>query len=297
MDNQEVLLVGTGDMAIAYAQVLKSLNVNLKVIGRSVASAERFTQITGVLAISGGVEQYLEGLEGNLQNTMVIISVGTEMLMPTLINTIKFSPNQILIEKPGALSIDELLLYSKDWDLYGDKTFVAYNRRFYSSVKELKQLIKNDGGLHSMHFEFTEWAHTIEPLKKFPGVKENWLFANSTHVIDLAFHLSGNPINMASFTKKSRDISWHKNSIFVGAGITSKNVAFSYSSNWESAGRWSIELMTIKNRYYLKPLEQLFIQKKGSINIEQYSIENSLDIEFKPGLNYPQIFFHQHQQY
>ena len=35
---------------------------------------------------------------------------------------------------------------------------------------------------------------------------------------------------------------------FVGAGETEKGVLFSYISNWESAGRWGIELLTKKRR-------------------------------------------------
>ena len=134
-----------------------------------------------------------------------------------------------------------------------------------------------------MHFEFTEWAHKIEPLKKAEGVKENWFFANSTHIVDLAFFIAGKPVDWKAFSKKG-DLNWHPKTNFSGAGITERGVVFSYISNWESAGRWGIELMTNKRRIYLKPVEEIGIQVKGTINIESYQIPENMDSDFKPGL-------------
>ena len=138
-----------------------------------------------------------------------------------------------------------------------------------------------------MHFEFTEWAHKIEPLEKAPGVKENWFFANSTHVVDLAFYLAGNPVDWAAYSK-SGQLTWHAKTNFSGAGITENGVLFSYLSNWESAGRWGIELLTFKRRIYLKPLEGIQIQNKGSIQVEEFTFEKEIDEQFKPGL-YAQV--------
>ena len=46
---------------------------------------------------------------------------------------------------------------------------------------------------------------------------------------------------------------------------------FSYNANWESAGRWWVEFLTNKNRYLMKPMEQLFVQKRGSISLDKIS--------------------------
>jgi hypothetical protein len=59
---------------------------------------------------------------------------------------------------------------------------------------------------------------------------------------------------------------------------------FSYLSNWESAGRWAIELFTTQRRIYLKPIERIGIQKKGTLEIVDYEYDNSIDQHFKPGL-------------
>ena len=50
-------------------------------------------------------------------------------------------------------------------------------------------MIAEDGGVTSFHFEFTEWSHQIQHLQKAPGVMDHWVLGNSSHVLDLAFHL------------------------------------------------------------------------------------------------------------
>lgn len=279
---ENILLIGTGPMAIAYAETIHSQNIPFSVVGRGEESAKKFEEITGKSPFIGGLESYLES--NNISdNTIVIIATGTEVLMQVLLKLINTKVKRILIEKPAALSIAELIQNEKILLEHANNIFVAYNRRFYASVIEAKKLIQDDGGLQSMHFEFTEWAHKIEPLKKAAGVKENWFFANSTHVIDLAFFLAGKPKDWNAYSK-SGALSWHSKTNFVGAGKTDQGVLFSYISNWESAGRWSIELLTEQRRIYLKPMEEIFIQKKGSIEINHHEFDNYLDLKYKPGI-------------
>ena len=279
---QTILLIGTGPMAIEYTKVLKAMNKKFTVIGRGFKSAELFKNQTGITPELGGLDIYLEGKKLN-KNTLAIIATGTETLMSIIHQLLKSGVEKILVEKPAAISINELLENEKFLKPYENSIFIAYNRRFYASVIEAQKLIAEDGGLESMHFEFTEWAHTIEPLKKAKGVKENWFFANSTHVVDLAFFIAGNPKILKSFSKSGK-LDWHDKTNFVGAGETEKGVLFSYISNWESAGRWGIELLTQNRRIYLKPMEDIHVQMKGSINVTKHEVDLSLDDKFKAGL-------------
>ena len=88
---------------------------------------------------------------------------------------------------------------------------------------------------------------------------------------------------LKSFSKSGK-LNWHNKTNFVGSGETEKGVLFSYISNWESAGRWGLELLTQNRRIYLKPMENLYIQQKGSINVNKHEFDSSLDEKFKPGL-------------
>lgn len=279
---KKVFLIGTGQMAIDYFAVLKDQNYDTTVIGRGEESAIKFEAKTGVKPFVGGLQEYIKN-NSLPANAYVIIATGTEALMSSLLLALQGGAFKVLIEKPAAISIEELIENEEKFKLYSNNVFVAYNRRFYASVIEVQKMIEEDGGLQTMHFEFTEWAHKIEPLTKAVGVKENWFFANSTHVVDLAFYLAGKPMNWQGYSKAGK-LKWHSKTNFTGAGITDKDVLFSYLSNWESAGRWAIELLTEKRRIYLKPMESITVQEKGSVILIEHKFDDSLDFLFKPGL-------------
>jgi predicted dehydrogenase len=196
---------------------------------------------------------------------------------------IKFGVQNILVEKPAGLNlkqVGQLACMSKEKNA---NVFIAYNRRFYASVIKAQEIIEQDGGVTSFNFEFTEWAHIIETIQKAEGVKENWFLANSTHVVDLAFYLGGTPKELCAFTAGS--LSWHPSaSIYSGAGVSECGALFSYQANWESAGRWSVEVLTKNHRLILRPMEKLQIQKKGSVAVDFAECDYTLDGSFKPGL-------------
>ena len=278
--NNNLLLVGAGSMSIEYAKVLIHLGIDFEVVGRGSKSAEIFSNHINISPILGGLNQFF--VNNNKNFDTAIVATSTDSLMDNLLLLLRNGFKKILIEKPAAISIDELIANHKEISSFKSKIFVAYNRRFFNSIKEVKKIIENDGGLQSMFFEFTEWIHLIEKIDKVEENK-NLFFVNSTHVIDLAFFIAGKPTKWETFTKKG-EIDWHPISQFSGSGITDKNVLFSYITNWESSGRWSIELFTNKRRIYLKPLEKIFIQEKGSVELKEYKLSNSTRDEFKDGL-------------
>jgi predicted dehydrogenase len=284
---KNVILIGTGQMAIDYFNVLKDQECNIMVIGRGKNSALNFQIETGLVPITGGIDNFIQNNQLPFQSH-VVIATGTESLMSSLLVVLKAGAHKVLIEKPAALSIEELIENEENLNLFSNRIFVAYNRRFYSSVINAKKLIEEDGGLKTIHFEFTEWAHLIEPLDKHKNVKENWFFANSSHVVDLAFYFAGKPDKWIGYSIEG-NLKWHSKTNFTGAGITQKGVLFSYISNWESAGRWSIELLTDKRRIILKPLEKIIIQNRGSIESNYYEIDDIFDVKYKPGL-YNQVY-------
>lgn len=277
----KIWLVGTGYMALEYAKVLKRLNVEFIVIGRNKERCEEFQVITGVKPFAGGLDLFLK-TNPELPNA-VINATGIEALASSTNLLLDFGIKYILLEKPGggdAYEINKLVSIVLEKNA---KVLLAYNRRFYSSVITLKELIDKDGGVTSFFFEFTEWSHQIRNLEKHKIEHENWFLGNSTHIIDTAFYLCGKPVELKTFYKGGND--WHPSStIYSGAGITDKSALFSYIANWESPGRWNLEVMTNSHRYVLKPMEKLFCMDIGSINLYEIDIQNKIDLDFKPGL-------------
>ena len=279
---KKIWLIGAGGMAQDYIKVLQGLDEEFIVIGRGEDTARKCHETTGCQVQIGGLAEYTSTNPEKCSHA--IIAVGVEKLYETTKQLLEYGIKNILVEKPGALydwQFEDLNSLAKERNA---NVIIAYNRRFYASVLKAREIIKNDGGVSSFNFEFTEWAHVIEPLVKADGVKEKWFLGNSTHVVDLAFYLGGKPQEICSFT--SGGLSWHSSaSNFSGAGMSDKNALFSYQANWESAGRWSVEILTKEHRLILRPMEKLQIQKRGSVaQVFDETIDYSLDEQYKPGL-------------
>ena len=275
-----IWLIGAGQMAQDYAKVLQALGKPFRVIGRGFDTALEFEKATGQSVEVGGLSTALASENAPAE---AIVAVGVEQLASAARALINAGTQRILLEKPGALNSIEISELDRLAKQQATTVLIAYNRRFYHSVNQARSFISEDGGLLSAQFEFTEWSHKIAPLEKAPGVKERWLLANSSHVIDLAFHLCGAPRDWRCWRAGSLD--WHPASArFAGAGITDKNVMFSYISDWEAPGRWGIDLLTPRRRLIFRPMEQLRAIRLGDVKEEVIEPSDSLDQDFKPGL-------------
>lgn len=274
-----IWIVGAGGIGIEYAKVLSALGKEFVTIGRGKDSAQTFRNITGKDVVEGGLDKYLQTSPSIAE--YAIVAVNVQYLASTTIALMRYGVKKIFCEKPGfndPSELEEVFNISKET---GAKVYYAYNRRFFSSVLKAEDIIREDGGMTSMNFEFTEWGHVIENTEHPIEVKRNWMTANSSHVIDLAFFLGGEPVQMSSFT--AGELNWHKPSCFVGAGITTKGVLFNYQANWDAPGRWAVEIQTPLHRIYLKPMEQLQLQDKGSVKVYPMEIDDQLDKDYKPG--------------
>ncbi|WP_195652795.1 Gfo/Idh/MocA family oxidoreductase [Bacteroides cellulosilyticus] len=276
---ENIWLIGAGAIAVEYAKVLNALKKDFITIGRGHVKAEQFFEKTGNKVIEGGLDKYIDICPRVPE--YAIVAVNVQYLASTTISLMKYGVKNIFCEKPGfnnPSELDEVIGVAKKTEA---NVYYAYNRRFFTSVFEAEKIIKEDGGMTSINFEFTEWSHVIESISQPAEVKKNWLTANSSHVIDLAFFLAGAPVQMQSYT--FGELSWHKPACFVGAGITTKGVLFNYQANWNAPGRWAVEIQTALHRIYLKPMEQLQLQDKGSVKVYPVEIDDHLDKEFKPG--------------
>jgi len=281
MSTKNVLLVGTGYMATEYAKVLSAFHIPFAVVGRSKKSVLIFRKKTGISAVSGGIRSWLP--TNSRIFTHAIVAVNEQDMTDVALGILHAGIKNILIEKPGGLVLDDLRSIERGAKRRKANVFVAYNRRFYGSVAEARKILARDGGLLSIHFEFTEWTDQLRRLKLSSVKRRQWFFLNSSHVVDLAFFLAGVPRTISCF--KTGAASWFPRApIYTGAGVTAGGVLFSYHANWESAGRWGIELYTRKHKIILRPLEKLFVQKRGSLEVHEHTFDAKDDTKFKPGL-------------
>ncbi|MDX0833436.1 gfo/Idh/MocA family oxidoreductase [Sinorhizobium medicae] len=276
-----VILAGCGGMASAYAKVLRQVEQHFVVLGRSQAGAEKFAAEWNVHVGYGPHEEQLASLE--TVPATAIVAVSAASLSEVTKALIKFGCRKILIEKPAAMDPVAVADLASFAEAHGVEAYVAYNRRFYSSALQAERLIAEDGGALSLKFDFTEATRRIEALGKDAVELQGWFYGNSTHVIDLAFFLAGEPRELQA--QSCRTLEWHPaGAIFSGHGVTRRDVVFSYHANWLAPGRWGVEIMTRHRRLVLQPMEELFCQHHNTFNLEKISSDDELDRAYKPGI-------------
>ena len=275
--NKSIILIGTGPMAKEYAIAFKKMNIsNVTVISKVEQETTDFSNSFNFEVLHGGYKKHLPTLK---KSDLVVIVTPIPQLLDAAKIAIDSGQTKILIEKPGSLYPNELLSFSKQ--LTTQTVRIGYNRLLYPSFHKLKSIIKEET-ITSCHFDFTDWTHTID-FEKYPtDVYSRWGISNSLHLISMAMELIGMPKILTSHHNGSLD--WHHSgSVFTGSGISDKNIPFSYNADWESAGRWGIELKTNKNSYRLIPLEGLFVCHKKSVDWEEIPLNISYS-DVKPGL-------------
>lgn len=278
----EIVLVGAGKMAKAYAKALIHQHQKFIVVGRSEERIMSFKEdFPEIHAVSGGIEDFLKKEPAP---KFAIVAANITVMASIAQKLIEAGARKILLEKPGSLSIKVLSELKKLAEERGASVFIGYNRRFYTSVLEAQRIIEEDGGLSSFHFEFTEMIHKIKPEKHGPEALSRWVISNSSHVIDTAFFLGGAPKELMGKVS-GNDVEWHPSgSIFTGMGETEKGVPFTYHANWGSAGRWSLEVNTSKRKLIFSPMERLKCQLKGETAISEVELDYSKDENYKPGI-------------
>ncbi len=267
---KSVLIIGAGRIANEYAIALSKLKIkNVTILGNTQKSLQKFKIFSNFEIISGGYENELPNIR---KKDLVIIATPIPMLIKAAKIAIKNGQTRILIEKPG--SVFKKDLKSLQSLIKKQKVRIAYNRIFYPSFHKLKQLVEKEGGITSCKFDFTEWIHTIEFEKYDDIIYQRWGISNSLHVISMAFELIGMPKEISSYQKGKFD--WHPSgSIFVGSGISKKNIPFSYHANWNGGGRWGIEVVTNESKYRLSPLEKLYRLPKGSTEWSEIQLKET----------------------
>jgi len=261
---KSVLILGAGWMGRQHATALFEMNIkDVTIVSRSKEKVIELCDEFGYSPIYGNTNEILQKIQ---EKDLTIISTPIESLIPMTKIAIECGQKNILVEKPGSIYHNELLNLNKS--INNVRIRVAYNRLTYPNLHKLKTLISEEGGISSIRFTFTERLDGINFSSHTPEILRHWGICNSSHVISMVFDLIGFPKEF-QFNQTGK-LDWHPTgSIFVGSGLTEKNIPFSYHADWGSSGRWGIEVMTKENAYKLVSLEELFVCHKNSFEWER----------------------------
>lgn len=276
-----IWLVGAGPMAEFHAAVLADIGADVTIVATSATRALPLAEKHGMAHYTQGLMRALDALP---RPDAAIVALPVDRLAGVALALAQAGVPRILLEKPGALRPDDLDPVCAAARDTGSQVFVAYNRRFFAAVAEARRRIAASDAVLSFSFEFCENADQIAGLPTSDDIKQHWVIANSSHVIDLAFHLCGLPQDWQH--KVAGSLPWHTSgSDFRGMGQTETGAAFSYFADWRGPGRWGLEIVLPQERLFLRPMESLSVMRRGTFQAVQVAVDNALDLAFKPGLH------------
>ena len=281
----DIIIVGAGSMSVAYAKTLQHLGLPFRCFGRGEASAKRFEAETGIPAGTGPLKDQFDAV--GVTGARAIVAVNINQLSGVCTTLLEAKVHSILVEKPGGVNLADIQELS-DRDVH-DQIHVAYNRRFLKSTQKALEIIEEDGGAQTLHFEFTELPDRLSSLGVHPPeVLANLPYANSSHVFDMAFYLGQAEDTLSdvsiSGAVRQGEISWHPDgSRFASCGTIADRSLYTCFADWRSGGNWSVEISTANRRLRLRPLETLTQQMRETFDL--VPVELSLDPDgLKPGL-------------
>lgn len=283
------LVIGVGKMGVAHLAALAALSPDSLTAWAPGSRPRAVERDVGGLAVR---RDELAVTLAAVRPTHVVVASPVETLTPIAIQVMQAGVKNLLIEKPAAMDQRECSLLLACAAETGTEIYVAYNRRFYASVRGALAHMQAAGeGIESVMFEFNE-AMPEQGPRATTDVAARWLLANSMHVIDTAFHPVGLPDMQRSLFQRRGGLPWHlAGSVFVGSGETINGIPFAFHANWDAPGRWGFEWMTKSTRYVFRPMEKLSIMRRGRFDLEPMALDDEIDTRFKPGVYHQNAAF------
>jgi predicted dehydrogenase len=192
--------------------------------------------------------EYFDNVDDFLKSDLDCISIllNSDVSLRIYRTVIEQKNIPVLIEKPVAQKSLEL---KNDLDLDRMNTLVGYNRRFYSSVIDVKEIL--DGST----FIQSQWTIPEISWEKSPSsdVRHFFLLENAVHILDLFLYLHGAPNQSTFYNHNSNDFLQGSTSIhkFEKKAIAALTISFGIPDNT------SASFYASSNYYLLKPFEIL----------------------------------------
>jgi predicted dehydrogenase len=275
----KVAFVGAGNMAENHIKAFKNIdNVNLVgIYSRTFSKASQLAAKYGIANTYNSIQEMYEKSKSDL----VIVTVSVSEIKDICFKVFEF-PWISLIEKPIGSNVNEATEIFQYAEKMQHKAYVAFNRRHYSSVQAAIKISKIDTTEKRLIQIFDQ--EDLEEAKEDghpQSVLDDWMYANSIHLIDLFNVLGRGKIeSVENFHKWHPEKPFYTNSIIK---YSSGDLGI-YNCVWNQPAPWSISISNRNFRLELKPIEDLFYQLRGKRISTKVDFDKTLDLEFKPGL-------------
>jgi len=272
-----VAVIGAGYMAREHISAFQDIP-GVKIAGissRTRSKAETLSIGYGIPFVCDSIDELYDRTKAEL----VVVTV-PELSANHVSRTCFSYPWVCLLEKPAGYNLADAESIISSAREKGARAFVALNRRFYSSTRSALSDLKQANGRRFIHVQDQEDQRRALLAGQPQTVVDNWMYANSIHLIDYFMLFGRGKITAVTpITPWDPKFPW-----VVTASIQySSGDMGLYEGVWNAPGPWFVDVFTPEKRWEMRPLEQAAYQLAGERKMEH--LEPSLwDRNFKPGL-------------
>lgn len=273
----KIAIVGSGYMAHEYAKVIQKLN-NCEISGvfsRKYNRAKLFSKKYKIKIVGKSIKDlYLRTLAHG-----VIIAISPDQIKKISKEIFKF-PWISLIEKPVGITFKEAESINKIAKKLKHLSYIALNRRQYSSTLKSINLLKKDSSKRLVNIYGQEDLNLLKKFKFSKKIIDNYMFVNGIHLIDyMTIFCRGRLKKIDKIFRWNGFTGGYVLSVFY---YSSGDVA-TFSTIWNKPFPWRVIVTTQKQRIELKPLETCKSSLLNKRNKEFHKIDIK-DKIFKPGI-------------
>lgn len=269
-------LVGSGYMASEYLKAAKALD-NLEFVSIFSRNSKTSHQLADDFQIDVVANNIAEFCDLNLDFVVICVP---ELATEKIILECASLNIPLLVEKPVGLNFSQGKKIEEASKEAGIEVFAALNRRFYSSTLAVMSEVSDTSTPRFVNV--IDQENTFSALKAGQPIEvvENWMYANSIHIIDyISFICRGGP----HVTSKKR-VSLGEGAFIMQAEISySSGDAASYICFWNSAGGWSVSINVDTQTWQLSPLESSRTRHLDDRHYTDFP-DDPIDKKYKPGL-------------
>lgn len=270
-------IIGAGNMAREHLKVIQAMD-SAEVVGissRTISEAQLLAQKSHIPHVYN--DAHTLAAQGRLDGLLILVK---DDQMYKVVSEMVPYKIPLFIEKPPGLTPQDTLKLSHLARQYAVINMVGYNRRYYSIFHKGIAKIREHGPLLGISIEGHERMWRIHQAGTFnPVIIASWLYANSTHTIDLLRFFGGEVKELQVFGYKLREPLGDQ---FSAVMKMDSGALAQYQAFWYSPGGWRVVLYGDGVTVEFKPLEK---GQWTDTDLKAHEIlADEQDIQFKPGL-------------
>lgn len=272
----KVCIIGAGSMAEEHIKAFRDIS-GLQIVGIYSRTTERAHQLAAKYEISD-VYTSIESLYEKTKAVLVIIAVSELSTKDVCLEAFNY-PWICLVEKPAGYNLENAESIAEVAKAKKRRVFVALNRRLYSSTQIALNDIEISNEPRLIHVYDQQDIISAKKAGRPQLVIDNWMFANSIHLIDYFTLLARGEI-----TAVEHIVRWNPADprfVITKISFSSGDVGI-YEAIWNAPGPWAVTITTQEKRWELRPLEKAAVQVYPSRQQETIP-PDEWDLQFKAG--------------